>query len=229
LRRPIRTVKTHAINNVAIFTRVSKQSQDFQRQISDLQSYADRMGYHVVDIISEKISGAKNNSVRKGITQLMDLAKAGKINRVLVSEVSRLGRKTSEVLKTVEDLKAMGISVFIQNHNIETINTDGSNNSMAQMFLTLLAEFARMERETLIERINSGLEEAKRKGVVLGRREGTTKDRETLLKENRKVVEYLRTGKYSIREIAKLCINPVTKKPISTATVQKIKKALAAS
>ena len=84
-----------------------------------------------------------------------------------------------------------------------------------------------MERETMIERVHSGLEEAKRKGVVLGRRSGTTKNNETLLKENKKVVEYLRAEKYSIREIAKLCTNPVTKKPISTATVQKVKKALA--
>ena len=119
------------MQNVVIFTRVSKQSQDFQRQISDLQSYADMKGFNVVQIISEKISGAKNNTDRKGITELMVLAKAGKINRVLVSEVSRLGRKTSEVLKTVEDLKAMGISVFIQNHNIETLNEDGSTNSIA--------------------------------------------------------------------------------------------------
>jgi DNA invertase Pin-like site-specific DNA recombinase len=217
------------MQNAAIFTRVSKQSQDFQRQISDLQAFADMKGYNVVKTISEKISGAKNNTDRKGLTELMALAKAGKINRVLVSEVSRLGRKTSEVLKTVEDLKALGISVYIHNHQLETINANGSSNSMAQMFLTLLAEFARMERETLIERINSGLDEAKRKGVKLGRRAGTTKDNETLLKENKKVVEHLRAGKYSIREIAILCANPTTKKPISTATVQKVKKALAAA
>jgi DNA invertase Pin-like site-specific DNA recombinase len=157
----------------------------------------------------------------------MELANAGKIQRVLVSEVSRLGRKTSEVLVTIEKLKEKGISVYIQNHNIDTINPDGTENSMAQFFLTVLAEFARMERGTMIERINSGLAEARKKGRIGGRRAGATKDRKTLLKENKKVVEYLQAGTYSIREIAKLCINPTTKKPISTSTVLKIKKALA--
>lgn len=203
---------------VAIFTRVSKLSQDYDRQISDLTKYAASMEYKVVATINEKVSGAKTNEARQGIIDLLELAKKGKIKKVLVAEVSRLGRKTSEVLKVVEELKELGISVYILNHKIETLNPDGKANSMAQMFLTLLAEFSRMERETLIERINSGLEEARKKGVKLGRREGTNKNEEAILKEYKAVVAQIKKGQ-SVRNVAKLC-------DVSPGTVQKVKKAM---
>jgi DNA invertase Pin-like site-specific DNA recombinase len=136
---------------------------------------------------------------------------------LLVSEISRLGRKTSEVLKIEEELTDLGVSILVQNYNLETI-VKGKRNPMAQLVFTMLAEFARVERETLIERINSGLEEAKRKGKVLGRKIGTSKDDKLFLKEKKKVVELLKQGQ-SIRNTAKIC-------DIAPGTVQKVKKLL---
>ncbi len=176
------------------------------------------MGYKVVDSINEKVSGSKTNEERQGIVDLLKLAKDGAIKKVLVAEVSRLGRNTTEVLKVVDALKESGVSTFIMNHQIETLNADGKANSMSQMFLTLLSEFARMEKETLIERINSGLDEARRKGVKLGRREGTTKNNDALLAEYKTVVAQIHKGQ-SVRNAAKIC-------GVSTATVQKVKKAM---
>ncbi|RNI23022.1 recombinase family protein [Rufibacter latericius] len=203
---------------VAIFTRVSKTSQDYDCQVSDLTKYAASKGYNVVATINEKVSGSKTNEERQGIIDLLQLAEAGKIKRVLVSEVSRLGRNTTEVLKVVEALTKTGVSVFILNHQIETFNADGKANSMAHMFLTLLAEFSRMEKETLIERINSGLDEARKKGVKLGRKEGSTKTKEALLVQYKEVVGHLKKGQ-SVRNAAKICA-------VSTGTVLKVKKAM---
>ena len=128
------------MQQVVIFVRVSKKEQDYQRQ--------------VVAEIAEKISGAKRNQDREGIQQLLELSRQGAIQKVLVSEVSRLGRSTVEVLQIVEELTQLGISIYVQNFGIETLK-NGKRNPVAQFMFTLLAEFARLERETLRERILS--------------------------------------------------------------------------
>ena len=78
-----------------------------------------------------------------------------------MSEVSRLGRSTVEVLQIVEELTQLGISIYVQNFGIETLK-NGKRNPVAQFMFTLLAEFTRLERETLRERILSGMDEARR-------------------------------------------------------------------
>lgn len=206
------------MTNAAIFVRVSKQSQDYERQIHDLQRHAERQGYKVVEVIAEKVSGAKDNSAREGIETLLRLARSGKIHKVLVTEVSRLGRKTSEVLAVIEEFCELGVSVYAQNYNLETLTAAGKRNPVASLLFTLLAEFARVERETLVERIHSGLEQARRRGIKLGRPFGTGKSVEQLQTEYAHVIRYLRQG-YSLRKTAKLA-------DVSLNTVRKVKKAI---
>jgi DNA invertase Pin-like site-specific DNA recombinase len=201
---------------IAIFVRVSKQSQDYERQIADLRAYAAKQGYTVVATIAEKISGAKRNEDRQGITELLTLAASGRIKKVLVSEVSRLGRRTSDVLRVIEELTEQGVSVYAQNYNLETLTPDGKRNPVASLLFTLLAEFSRLERETLVERINSGLEQAKRRGKTLGRPVGSKKDSTALLQEYAPVVRILRQG-LSLRQTAKLA-------DVSVNTVRKVKE-----
>lgn len=200
------------MTKAAIFVRVSKQSQDYERQIHDLTAYAERQGYTVVKTIAEKVSGAKSNDERHGITELLSLAASGGIQKVLVTEVSRLGRRTSEVLRVLEELSDRGVSVYAQNYNLETLTPDGKRNPIASLLFTLL------ERETLVERINSGLAEARRKGKTLGRPIGTAKDNEQFLKENAPVVRLLKQD-FSYRQVAKLA-------GVSVNTVRKVKSFL---
>jgi DNA invertase Pin-like site-specific DNA recombinase len=203
------------MNKVAILVRVSKADQNYDRQVSELTNYAIDRGYKVVKVISENISGAKCNAERKGIQDLLQLARARKISKVLVHEVTRLGRQTSEVLATLEELHSFKVSVVIMNYNLETLNSNGTVNSMAQFLATLLTDIGRMERATLIERVKSGLAEARRKGKHLGRPIGTTKD---IVKQHPKVVKYLKAGN-SIRETSKLS-------GVGISTVQRVKKLL---
>ena len=79
-----------------IFTRVSKNVQNYQRQIDDLTVYATKQGWTVIGVIAEKISGSRSNEDRDGIAQLLESASLGKFKKVLVSEVSRLGRRPSQ-------------------------------------------------------------------------------------------------------------------------------------
>ncbi len=195
-----------------IFVRVSKKEQNYQRQIEDLREVAHSQRIEIVTEISEKICGAKDNIERSGLQELLALAKNGEIDKVLVQEVSRLGRSTVEVLKVLEELSNLGVSVYVQNFGIETLKK-GKRNPIAQFMFTLLAEFARLERETLRERILSGIEEARRKGKQLGRPDGSKEDAEKFLKKYPLVSRNLRLG-ISIRKTSKICdvsINTVRK------------------
>ena len=122
-----------------IFVRVSKREQDYQRQIEDLRAVAHSQSIQVVAEIAEKVSGAKNNQERDGLQELLTMARKREINKVLVQEVSRLGRSTVEVLNVLDELTKLQISVYVQNFGIETLK-NGKRNPLAQFMFTLLAE-----------------------------------------------------------------------------------------
>lgn len=201
--------------SVALFVRVSKQSQDYERQITDLTRIAHEQGWRVHTTITEKVSGATLNEKRLAITELLHLAKQKMITKILVTEISRLGRRTGDVLNVIETLSECGVSVYAHNYRLETLTPDGKRNPVAALLFTFLAEFARLERETLVERIHSGLEQARRRGKTLGRPHGTTKSQEQILKDYPRVVRCLKQG-LSLRQTAKVA-------EVSVNTVRKVK------
>lgn len=204
--------------SVAIFCRVSSDEQDFQRQINDLKKVADRLSYEVVTIITEKISGAKSNIERKGIQQLLEGARNGQYKKILVTEVSRLGRSTFETLKLVEELHKLGISIFLQDMNSETLNEKGETSFQAEIMLHMLSLFSTNERRNLIFRIHSGIKQAKANGIHCGRNKGTIEPKKEFLLKYPKVIEGLKKG-FSVRECVKLY-------DTSLATVAKIRKVI---
>jgi len=206
--------------NVAILTRVSKESQSYSRQITDLRTYSNTKGYTIIGEFNEKISGATKNENRTALTDLMNLIESNKINKVLVWELSRLGRSTLEVLKSLDIFHSKGISLYVLNYNIETLNEDGTVNPMAQMMVTMLAEFARTERAAIQQRLSSGYKKHINDGGKVGRVKGVTMDTTELLDKHKDVIKYLNKSR-SIREIS-----IITNK--STRTIQKVKRLLAA-
>jgi DNA invertase Pin-like site-specific DNA recombinase len=203
---------------VAIFGRVSLDSMDFQRQISDLQKVANKFDYEVVSIITEKISGAKNNDKRLGIQQLLEEAKQGKFQKVLCTEISRLGRNTIQTLSLIEQLHQMGISVYFQDLNSETLNEKGEVSFQTEILTNLLILFAKNERQVLISRIRSGVLQAKANNIHCGRPKNSKENSSDFLLKYPKVIEGLNRG-FSIRECVKLY-------DVSLGTVAKIKKTM---
>lgn len=100
------------MQQAAIFARVFKREQDYQRQLEDLRAVAKNQSVQVVAEISEKISGIHTNLERDGIQELLLLSRQGTIQKVLVCEVSRLGRSTVEVLHVVDELTELGVSIY---------------------------------------------------------------------------------------------------------------------
>jgi DNA invertase Pin-like site-specific DNA recombinase len=152
---------------------------------------------------SEKISGARKNTERKELGKMIEYIKAQHIDKVLVTELSRLGRDTLQVLQVIETLNDMKVSLYIQNYNIETLNEDGKVNAMSQFLITILAEIARMERKAIRERMNSGYKNFREQGGVVGRKQGYTKSDEQMKQQYSQEIKLLRKG-LSLREVSKL-------------------------
>jgi DNA invertase Pin-like site-specific DNA recombinase len=201
---------------VVIYSRVSTNVQEYDRQVNDLRTFATKQGYNVINTFAEKISGAKKNEERKELTKMIKFCFHNQIDKVLISELSRLGRNTLEVLKAVELLNESKISLFICNLGIETLNIDKEVSISSKLMITLLAEFASMERTQIQQRMKSGYDNHRAKGGRVGRNKGTTKSDETLKTEHKDIIRYLKKG-LSLNNIMK-----ITGK--SKPTIIKIKK-----
>ena len=203
---------------VAIFARVSTTDrQTTDRQINDLRDLCAKQSWTVAETITEHVSGAKSNTDRAGIQELFALAQRRAVQKVVVTEISRIGRNVAESVQIIETLTAAGVSLYIQNIGMETLLADGRANFMFKPILLTLVGFAEMERELLRERIKSGLDTARRKGKKLGRPAGATETADDILAKYPAVVRNIRTG-LSVRKIAKIC-------DVSAGTVQKVKEA----
>ena len=188
---------------VVLFARVSTNIQDYDRQINELTALAERNGWEIAASYAEKVSGAKKNIERTELLRMVEYVEANHINKVLVTELSRLGRDTLQVLEVIEMLNAKGISLYIQNYHIETLTDDGKVNPMSQFLITILAEVARMERKTIKERMDSGYQNFRANGGVVGRKQGYRKSDETMKEEYAEEIRLLKKG-YSLRNVCKL-------------------------
>lgn len=204
---------------VAILTRVSTDNQATSRQLHELRQVAESKGWQVVEEIEERaVSGRADEEERHGLTAALELARAGKVRRILVHEVSRLARRNSIVHRFVEELDGLGVSLYWHAQGIETLLPNGRRNPAAGVMLALLAEMARAEVDNLRERILSGLEQARRNGKRLGRPQGSVIPHEVFLAKHRDVVKLLRSGQ-SVRHAAAIA----GKAP---STVQRVARAM---
>lgn len=206
------------MKNIVIYTRVSTNTQEVDRQVNELSDFALKQNYKVTKIFSEKVSGNKRNDERKELIEMIDYCLNHQIEKVYVSSLDRLGRNTLEVLKAVEELNNNRISLFIFNLGIETLTSSKEINPTTKIMITMLAEFASMERTQIRQRMASGYQNYLANNGKVGRKKGQIKSNEALKNEHKDIIKYLRQGQ-SIRNTAKL-----TGK--STPTVQKIKKYL---
>ncbi len=200
--------------NVVIYSRVSSQSvrQSTERQGVDLERFATGRGDKVVAVFEEKVSGRKANVDRPVLSRCLEycIDPQNQVDMLLLSEISRLGRSTLEILKALDILHTHKVCVYIQNLNLETLRPDKTVNPLSSLVTTLLGELAAMERQGIIDRLNSGRELYIEKGGRLGRRPGSKKSLEQKREEYKEAISLLKKG-YSIRNVAKL-----TNKSVST-------------
>ena len=195
------------MEKVVILARVSTDKQDYQRQIVELTDYCSKVGWEIVKVFANKISGAKKTEERPEILEMLSYVKEHDIKRVCCLEVSRLGRNTLEALKVIQMLNDNKVSLFIKNYNLETLNPDGTPNPVASLITTILLEVASMERRTILERVNSGrnqyIAKCRKEGIKMGRPSDYKKSEDTYKEQYQKEIALLRKG-ISLRNVSQL-------------------------
>ena len=186
---------------VVLYCRVSTKDQNCERQITELKEIAINHNYHIIDeYIDTGFSGSMKN--RPELDRMMKDAFSKKFEMVMTLELSRMGRSTKNLLEIVEKLKEKDINLFIANQQIDTSTPSGS------MFFTIASAFATYERDLIRERVISGLQNAKKKGVVLGRKtnlNGMTKNKIIAMKsQNIGLKKIAFETKVSVQSIRKL-------------------------
>ena len=191
-------------DKVVILARVSTNKQDYDRQVVELTEYCNRVGWEVTEVFANKVSGAKAVEERAEIVDMIEYIKANAIQRVVVLEISRLGCNTLEALKVIQTLNENGVSLYIKNYNLETLNPDGKPNPVASLITTILLEIASMERLTIQERMASGrdkyIAKCRETGVKMGRPSSYRKSDEEYKEQYSKEISLLRKG-ISLRNI----------------------------
>ena len=191
------------MKNVVIFARVSTNGQEYERQVNELTALSHQNNWLIAATFCEKISGAKKNTERKELSRMIDYIQSNNIDMVIVTELSRLGRDTLQVLEVIETFNKLGISLYIQNYHIQTLTDDGKVNAMSQFLITILAEVARMERKTIRERVESGYNNYRANGGKVGRKQGYKKSDTDMREQYTEEIKLLRKG-ISLRNISKI-------------------------
>jgi DNA invertase Pin-like site-specific DNA recombinase len=152
------------MNTTAIYTRVSTDDQTTASQEHELRAYCDRRGWREVEIYSDQISGAK--FVRSGLDALMAAVRAGKVERIIVFKLDRLGRSLPHLALILDELGRHNVALIATTQGIDT----SSSNPVGRLQLNVLMAVAEFEREIIRERVNAGLSAARARGTKLGRR-----------------------------------------------------------
>lgn len=204
--------------NVVLLCRVSTNHQDYNRQITELTEFCTLQGWNIEKIFANKVSGAKKNEERTEIQEMIAYIRAREIDKVVVLEISRLGRNTLEALKVIQTLNEEGICLYVKNYNLETI-VNGKVNPVASLICTILLEIASMERLTIAERMTSGrnqyIANCKANGVKMGRPDTYRKSEDAYREQYAKEIALLKKG-ISLRNVHSITST-------SIMTLQKLK------
>jgi DNA invertase Pin-like site-specific DNA recombinase len=190
----------------AIYIRVSTLDQNINiHQVEGVKQYVD------------KISGGVAFVNRPGASRLIKDINAGLVTSVEVSEISRLGRDTGDVLKTLAWFAENKVQLFSRREGLHLLDDAYNVSMMSKLTLTILSGFAEFERAKIKERQREGIQKAKERGQYKGRPEGSTVEKEVILNKHHKAVKLIKEGR-GVREISNMKGMP------SAPTVIKLKR-----
>ena len=202
-----------------IYSRVSSEGnrQDNERQTNELIEYANKMGYELVGVYEEKISGFKKNEDRPVFSKMLEEIDKGNIEKLLTWELSRIGRGVIQSLQNIQLLTDKKVSIYIKNFNLETLNDDKTPNSLSMFMVQILFSVANMEAQLTKSRMVSGYRNHIKNGGKVGRKSGSVETDEEFIKKHQDIVQLLKKG-LSLRNISGLTNNK------STNTIMKVRK-----
>jgi DNA invertase Pin-like site-specific DNA recombinase len=208
------------MTKAVIYSRVSSEGnrQDTERQTNELIDYAKKMGYELVGVYEEKVSGFKKNEDRPVFSKMLEDIEKGGTEKLLIWELSRIGRNVIQSLQNIQLLTDKKVSIYIKNFNLETLNDDKTPNSLSMFMVQILFSVANMESQLTLSRLQSGYRSlvASKGSKAVGRKTGSIELDDDFIKKHTDAIKYIKKG-YSYRQIAIL-----TNKSVNT--VIKVKK-----
>lgn len=171
-------------NRTVAYLRVSTQDQDIKKNKADILAFANDKRFGNVDWVEEKISG-KVNWKKRAIKTIIDDLGSG--DKLIVPELSRLGRSMLEIMEILSVAKEKGISIYAVKGGWE-LNGTIQSKVMAMAF-SIAAE---IERDLISQRTTEALKARKAAGVRLGRPKGPGKSK--LDAHRDEIVALLKTG-----------------------------------
>ena len=156
------------MSKTVAYIRASTIAQDVNNQRHEILEYGHREGIQVDTFIEVTVS-SRHSSRQRRIEELQDRLEPG--DTLIVTELSRLGRSTGEVILLINQLVAYGVIILIIKQNLSL--GEGLQDMTAKVMVTLLALFAEIERDFISLRTKEALAAKKAQGVILGKPKGT--------------------------------------------------------
>lgn len=141
---------------VGVYLRVSTDEQTIDNQREVLLPFVDKRGWDPVEFTDESISGARRD--RPGYQEMLEAARQGDINAVVVYKLDRLGRSMSQLVTDVERLQDWGVDVVTYDESIDTTSRWG------KLQLAVFSALAEIERDLISERTRAAYERKKANG-----------------------------------------------------------------
>lgn len=180
------------------YLRVSKDSQDVANQKLAIHEYAHQKKFKIDEFLEMKISSRKTNKER-GITDLIESLNTN--DRLIVSEMSRLGRSVGQIIQIIDTLIKKQVGFIAIKENIEL---NGKQTLQNKVMITMFGLFSEIERDLISERTKQGLAAARAKGKQLGRPKGTYSSRLDGRENEIKVLLEKKVPKASIAKIMEI-------------------------
>jgi len=149
------------MKRATIYARVSTREQNVDMQLIDLRSYAQARGLNVIQEYIDYASGSKND--RENYQKLFNDVRKRRTDIVLVWKFDRFARSTKELINALEEFKNLGVDFISYKENIDT------STHMGKILFTIISAFAEFEKAVLRERVISGMDKARAKGIEFGR------------------------------------------------------------
>lgn len=183
------------MGDIFAYLRTSTEKQDVNNQKVEILEYARREGLHIEDFIAVSASSRRGKRERR-IDFLLQKLEEG--DTLLITELSRLGRSTGEVIALIDELIQSGVRVIVLKQNLRLEKDQDDIQSLTM--ITLLSLFAEMERMMISRRTKEALAARKAQGVQLGKPKGTIQE-SIYDKDRERIVELLELG-LSARKIS---------------------------
>ena len=150
----------------------------------------------VSDFIEAQVSSRKSLGERK-MGELFEKLNAGDV--LIVTELSRIGRSTIEVLSIVKELVQNGVDIVFIKQNLK-INASNNNDMVSKVMITMFSLFAELERDLISHRTKEALRSKKASGVHLGKPKGTVQG--SIYDEHKERITELLSLGLSVQKIA---------------------------